>query len=128
MVARRHPHHRRDILSVRRLRSPCLRLRPIRPAPARQAALAGDRGALTNRTPDLKSGSHGAYPGHGCPVRLGELPRVLEREKAASTVVVGVEVTHHTAGEYDLVSGHDNISLPALGARADLRLTHPGNP
>ena len=56
---------RGDILSVR-LRFPCLRLRPNRPAPASQAALAGDRGALTDRTQYLKSGSHGVLSWRRC--------------------------------------------------------------
>ena len=56
------------------------------------------------RDPDLQSRSQGPIPASVCHIRLGELPRVLERDEAASTVVAGVEVTVHTAGKYDLVA------------------------
>ena len=45
-----------------------------------------------------------AQPGTVCRDWLGELPRVLECDEAASTVVVGVDLTYETAGEYDLVA------------------------
>ena len=56
------------------------------------------------RTQYLKSGSQGPIPASVCRIRLGELPRVLERDDAAATVVFGVDVTDHTDGKHDLVA------------------------
>ncbi len=59
------------------------------------------RDSLTRllRIPYLKSGSQGPIPATVCRILLAELPRELERDEAALTIVVGVDVTNHTAGQ-----------------------------
>ncbi len=63
--------------------------------------VAGGRQALTR---DENVAVDHRIPATVSRIRLGELPRVLERDEAASTVVAGLDVTDRTAGEYDLVA------------------------